>query len=120
MEWHLLKLYFSKHNKVHMIKHKALTSSLASAMVFCSSSDITNKNAQINVGSTLNCSVIAFRIEVRKSVRGHNLAANRTHTYIVGPIMAAPYMLNLNNTRKRKKNHNNKIYLGEIHGEVCR
>lgn len=107
MEGHLLKLFRLLYNalhtskSVHMIKHIALTSSLASAMVFCSSNDITNKNVQINVGSTVNCSVIAFRTEVRKSVRGHNLAANRTHTYIVGPIIAAPYMLNLYNTREK-------------------
>lgn len=106
MGGHLLKL-FRLYNVdilciIHMIKHKALTSSFASAMVFCSSSDITNKNVQIKVGSTLNCSVTAFRIEVRKSVRGHNLAAKLTHTYIVGPIITAPYMLNLYNTRKTK------------------
>lgn len=57
----------------------ALTSSLASAMVLRSSSDITNKNVKINAGSMLNCSVIAFFSEVRKSDRcrcGQVLALN--------------------------------------------
>lgn len=72
-----------------------LTSSLASPIVFCSSKDITNRNVHIKVGSTVNCSVIAFDSEDRKLVLGQITAAVRTHTYIVGPIMRVPYKLNL-------------------------
>lgn len=72
-----------------------LTSSLASSTVFFSSNDITNKNMNMHVGSTLNCSVIAFDSAVRKPDPGQILAAVRTQTYINGPIIVAPYKLNL-------------------------
>lgn len=68
---------------------------LASATVFCSSNDITNKKVTINVGSTENCSIIAFDSDDRKSDRGKIIAAVRTHTYMVGPIITAPYKPNL-------------------------
>lgn len=73
----------------------SLTSCLASLRVLPSNSDITNRNVHIAAGSYVNCSVIAFDTDERKSERGQIAFAMRIHTYIVGPISNVPYTLNL-------------------------
>lgn len=59
----------------------------------------------IDAGSYVNCSVIAFDMDDRKSVRGQMAVAIRIHTYIVGPIIKAPYKPNLlfNNRRQMRE-----------------
>lgn len=46
-------------------------------------------------GSTEICSDNAFDNAVRNPWRGKIFAANLTHQYIAGPIIVAPYILNL-------------------------
>lgn len=72
-----------------------LTSCFAWCRVLPSSSDMTNRNVHIDAGSYVNCSVIAFDTDERKSERGQIAVAMRIHTYIVGPIISAPYTPNL-------------------------
>lgn len=56
---------------------------------------MTYRNVHIDAGSYVNCSVIAFDNDERKSERGQIAVAMRIHTYIVGPIISAPYTPNL-------------------------